>query len=498
MDLRLNIKEHTSSTFPITAASINLTRRCSLQCSYCFSHCYTDKNKHDMTEETAFKILDWLFDSENSGDEKKIDISFWGGEPLLRWDLIQKMVPYAEKLAKEKNKSVIFGGTTNVVHLTEDKFEYMDQHNIRFLLSIDGTKEHHDAFRKLRNGQGSYDIIVENAKKVLQKWPDTQVRFSYTADNIDGFLDDIKALYDIGFKNIIYSPVSEGEWTEEKLQILEEQFFLMADWYMEKIKAGDNLKLKFVEDACVAACGKYRGNQAPCGAGRGYIGFDVDGSIWPCHRNVKFDEDTPWYAQEKCLGHVDYGILNHALRDQRVNWSLSKIKNADCEDCPSYGVLCTGQCWATNYDICGDDALVPEMNCFASRLALRQGKYIVDHMGPSFKNEIMGTKYFSSDASVGCECYNVQDTLFGRKIINEGDSSVCLCNMSRYGMPPRPLSHCACYNNQDVSNGYVEMYTDLTNRSCKDYDLFREHENTQEILRAKEEKIQDLQRKLFD
>lgn len=498
MDLRLNVAETTYLSFPISAASINLTRRCSLQCSYCFSHCYTDKNKHDMSDETAFKIIDWLFDPQNCGDSKKIDISFWGGEPLLRWDLIQKIVPYAEKLAIESNKQVVFGGTTNVVHLTEDKFDYMDQHKIRFLLSIDGTKEHHDEFRKLRNGQGSYDLIVENAKKVLQRWPDTQVRFSYTAENIDGFVDDLKALYDIGFRNIVYSPVSEGNWTEEKLKILREQFFLAADWYMEKLKAGEQIHLKFVEEACGAACGQKRGNQSPCGAGRGYIGFDVDGSIWPCHRNVKFDEDTPWYEQEKCLGHVDYGILNHSLRSSRVNWNIANIKNENCNECESYGVLCTGQCWATNYDVCGDDALVPEMNCVASRLTLEQGMYIVDKMGPSFKNKILGIKYYNGDLSMGCECYNTQDTLFGRKIINEGDSSICLCNMSKYGMSPKKLDRCVCYNAEDTANGYLEMYSDLTGRSCKDYDIFKDYDSAQEIIRSQEEKIQNLQQKLFD
>ena len=218
MDLRKVTPRKPIEDFPINAISINLTRRCSLACSYCFSHCYTDKNKHDMTDETAFKAIDWLFDPETSGDSKRISISFWGGEPLLRWDLIQKIVPYAEEKAMETGKEVVFGGTTNVVHLTPDKFDYMDAHNIHFLLSIDGSKEHHDQFRKFRNGQGSYDIIVENCKHILKRWPDSQVRFSYTCENIHEFMDDIQALYDIGFRDIIYSPVSEGEWNDKQLK----------------------------------------------------------------------------------------------------------------------------------------------------------------------------------------------------------------------------------------------------------------------------------------
>ena len=498
MDLRTLTPEPTPFSYPITAASINLTRRCSLQCSYCFSHCYTDKNKHDMTEEMALKILDWLFDPKHCGDSKKIDISFWGGEPLLRWDLIQVMVPYAEKLAKKYNKEVIFGGTTNVVHLTEDKFDYMSEHNIRFLLSIDGTKEHHDQFRTLRNGKGSYDIVVANAKKVLERWPDTQVRFSYTPENIDGFVDDLKALYDIGFRNIIYSPVSEGNWTQDKLDILREQFFLAADWYMEKLKNNENFHLKFMEDACSAACGKHRNNQAPCGAGRGYIGFDVDGSIWCCHRNVKFDEDKPWYEQEKCLGHVDYGILNTDLRRSRDHWDITHIKNKNCGECPSYNVLCTGQCWATNWDVTGDDALVPEMNCIASRLTLEQGEYIIKNMGPSFKNQILGVKYASKDHSVGCECYNTHDMVFGRHIINDGDSAVCLCNMSRYGMQPKPLSRCICYNVQDTANGFLEMYKDPTDNSCKDYDAARDYYNEKAVVENQKLKIDELHKKMFE
>ena len=508
MSLKDNIPSFPAKDFPINAISMNLTRRCSLACSYCFSHCYTDKNKHDMTLETAFKVIDWLFDENTSGNSKNINISFWGGEPLLKWDMIQEIVPYAEQKAEETGKKVTFGGTTNVVHLTPDKFDYMDKHNIHFLLSIDGTREHHDAFRKFRNGKGSYDTIVKNCKDILKRWPDSQVRFSYTCEHIHEFMDDINALYELGFKDIIYSPVSEGVWNPEQLKSLHKAFYDVADWYMDKIKSGENIKMKFIEDGCQVACGNYRGNSSPCGAGRGYIGIDVDGSIWPCHRNCKFDEEKPWYEQEKCLGHIDYGILNHELRKQRVEWKPDHIKNDNCSSCRAFKTICTGQCWATNYDICGDDALVPEINCFAAKLNLEQGEYITNKMGPRFRDKITGNLYRFSESANGCECYNVHDNLFGREIINDSDDAKCLCNMSAYGKKPKELERCVCYNVQDTTNGYLEMYRDMSKKECRDYNLqieiykayvTQEHQKDievlQDIIKEKEKIIEILEEK---
>jgi uncharacterized protein len=471
MDLRNNkASTPVESGFPISSITLDLTTRCPLACDYCFAGACKEYETSDLTLEQGKKTIDWLFLPSTRGNEKVIDISFWGGEPLVRWELLKELVLYAEGKAKEAGVNVKFGGTTNVVLLTPDKFDFMDQHNLYFLLSIDGTKEHHDKHRKFKNGQGSWDTVDKNATEILKRWPNHQVRMSYSVENLDGMMDDLNYLYNKGFHDIVYSPVSEGDWTEERINTLKDMWEQIADWYIAKRKAGLPIRLKFLEDDCKSIFGITRKGQAPCGAGRGYVGVDDKGAIRPCHRFNKFEDKRPWYEQETCIGHIDYGILNQEFRENFTKWDATKDLPESCHNCEAYCNSCVGGCWATNWDINGDLRKVPHMNCEAELATRAQARKAAKELGDDYVNSLLGRRKSAGLPQVqGCQCYNVQDNLFGRQLTNTSDPYECLCNMSTYGQRPAQVDQCSCYNVENMTNGSRFEYRDMTGASCRNY-----------------------------
>lgn len=429
----------------INSITMDLTQKCNLACEYCFAHTHRHKAK-DMSWETAKKTIDWLFDPSTSGD-LDVTISFWGGEPLMRWELLKKIVLYAKKKSKQTGKRVQFGGTTNVTLLTPEKFDFLEEHKIYFLLSIDGRKESHDRYRKFVNGEGSWDVIDKNADRILEKWDFYHVRLSYSAENIENFLEDIKYLYNKGFKDIAYSVVAESDWTEENLKKMEKAWREVADWYIDMVKKGEQIKIKDMDDPCMKMYNPV-GDQKPCGAGRGYVAVTIDGAIYPCHRFNKFDDPRPWYEREVCLGHIKYGILNTEWRDNFVNWSLDSM-DKDCDVCEAKGLTCTGGCWATNWDFTGTLNKNPKVVCHSQLLNIKNARYINNHLEKlginKFKNKHIDKNMQS------CICYNTTYTSnSGRKytmLDMKNPDRICKCNMASYNEGEDITTpKCDCYN----------------------------------------------------
>ncbi|MCW4011797.1 MAG: 4Fe-4S cluster-binding domain-containing protein, partial [Candidatus Bathyarchaeota archaeon] len=340
MDLRKNqALTPIESGFPITAITLDLTKACNLACDYCFSHCF-DKSieTSHLSEETGKKVIDWLFNESTNGGADKVELSFWGGEPLLKFDLMKSLILYAEGKSKETGIRITFGGTTNVTLLTEDKFDFLEEHGCYFLLSVDGREVNHDMHRKYPNGKGSWKDVDANLTKIVERWPFAKARISFSVETIDTFLDDLKYLYSKGIRDIAYSPVSEGDWTKERLIVLKDVWTEVSMWYCEMHEAGDPVSLKYIEDSCSQAMGNHMGNSAPCGAGRGYVGISIDGAIRPCHRFNKMTDERAWYEQETVIGHIDYGILNHEFRSNFTNWDPNKDMNPACANCKAKGV----------------------------------------------------------------------------------------------------------------------------------------------------------------
>lgn len=332
--------------YPITAASFNLTQGCNLICSYCFSG---KKSSKRMTFKVAKESVDFLFRNASftRGDSRKVSIDFWGGEPLLEWKLLKKITLYAKSVSKRTAIPVYFGGTTNGTLLTEDKFPFLKKHDIKFLISLDGTAESHNRYRVFHSGKGSHAIVVKNVKKVLKEWPDYHVRMSPYSESVKRFYADIKFLVDLGFRTLMFSPVYEANWKEKDWCKWEDESYRVVDFLSEKKRQGIDISIRHFEDYCASDDSVY-----PCGAGRHYVGIDVDGAIYPCHRFCKFDDERDWREKEVCIGHVKHGITRHKFRAQFVNFK-------GCDICEfSQTTPCHGGCYAANYDL-GKDIAKP-------------------------------------------------------------------------------------------------------------------------------------------
>jgi len=383
--------QYDTKAYPIKAVTIDLTEACNLQCSYPCFH-FTNamsgfkKKPGNLSPALGKRVLDWLFDDETSGKKPDpfLDISFWGGEPLLRWELLCELVEYAEVLSKKTGKKINLGGTTNATLFDKEKVDYCKKHNVRFLLSIDGPDFVHDIYRRQTNGKGSYELIEKNLDYILSTWEYISTRSSPAPNNIRYFAASIKYLYDRGFWNLSYSPAFEGDWTEDKLKIAQNQLIEIAEWVLQLRKQGKKIQIKHLDDGVNAIINqKHHKPRRPCGAGVHYVGVAVDGSLWSCHRLHHYLEGVSWKDNPYCLGHIDHGgITNFEWRRQFIDFvELLKEKNSKCGDCNYYKKThCNGGCYATNFDHGGSIFSPPEIECRLAEMQYNASEYLLKRM----------------------------------------------------------------------------------------------------------------------
>lgn len=406
--------------FPITRASFNLTHSCNLRCTYpCFTNgCTIGK----MSLDVAKRSVDFLFSNAKqcaNPRDRQVEVSFWGGEPLLEWSLLQEVVNYAKEKSVQDAVPVNFGGTTNGTLLTPEKLDFLDKNKLFFLVSIDGTEETHDSYRKYVNGNGSHSTIIDNMKKVLQKWPFYKVRMGLTCDNVHRFYEDCKYLFEFRFSNLMFSPIYEGNWTNEKWNIWEEQCYMVIDYMVEQRNKGRQLTIEHFRS--------YTGvdnSQWPCGAGRFYVGFDIDGAIYSCHRFSKFDDSRPWQEKEVCIGHVDHGITRPEFRQTFIDFK------PQCGECEYYrNSPCHGGCYGINYDFNKDITKPYSGLCKYVEIQKKVSAYYA--------------KYFPMKPRLGgsCICDNMcyaEGTPNEIITMNSNSSDTCICNMTNYNGPMTP------------------------------------------------------------
>lgn len=404
------INEH-----PITRASLNLTRNCNLRCTYpCFTNGCTFGS---MPLDIAKKCVDLLFEGAKhltNPNERQVEISFWGGEPLLEWSLLQKTVYYAKEKSAQDAVPVNFGGTTNGTLLTNEKFDFLDTHRIFFLVSIDGMEETHNTHRKYATGKGSHFTIMRNMEDVLARWPFYKVRMGLTADNVGRFYEDCRYLFDFGFDHIMFSPIYEGDWDDEKWSIWEQECYKVID-YMA-IQKNRQLSIEHFKSYISIDNSRW-----PCGAGRFYVGFDIDGSIYPCHRFNKFDDNSPWQEKEVCIGHVEVGITKPEFRQTFIDF------NPQCGECPRLqDTPCHGGCYAVNYDFNKDITKPHSGVCKYVEIQKKVSEYYASKLPI---NPIMKGSCICDNM---CYAENTPNEIITLNP-NSGDS--CICNMTKYTGP---------------------------------------------------------------
>ncbi len=330
----------------VKALCLHVSHDCNLRCRYCFA----DEGAYHAAREvmsfgTAKAAIDFLL--EKSGRRKVLEVDFFGGEPLMNFDVVKRTVYYAKEEGAKRGKKFLFTTTTNGLLLDEERAAFLNEEMENVVLSLDGRKEIHDAVRKTVNGKGSFDAVFEKIKKFVEIRGDKHyyVRGTFTAKNLD-FSKDVLFLADSGFESISLEPVvtdiEDLKIGEEHLPAIEREYEKLCDEYIRREAEGKGfLFFHFHVDLEGAPC--LQKKVSACGAGNEYFSVVPNGDIYPCHQ---FAGDKDFR-----MGNVFTGELDPVLRAKFARSCLFTRKK--CADCFAK-FLCSGGCSANNYHYCGD------------------------------------------------------------------------------------------------------------------------------------------------
>jgi len=344
----------------VKALCLHIAHDCNLACRYCFAGEGEYKGDRSMMSyEVGKKALDFLV--ANSGSRRNLEVDFFGGEPLLNFEVVKQLVAYGRELEKTHDKNFRFTLTTNGVLLKDEIIEFANKEMDNIVLSIDGRKEVHDYMRPFKNGAGSYDLIIDKFKKVAESRNQTKyyVRGTFTHHNLD-FVKDVLSLADHGFEQISVEPVVADP--SEPYAIQEEDIPTICEGYDELAK--EMLKRKkegkgfnffhYMIDLSGGPCVYKR--LSGCGSGTEYLSVTPWGDLYPCHQFVG--------EEEFCIGNVEDGVVNTEMRD---TFKLCNVyAKEECRNCFAK-FYCSGGCAANAYHCHGDINKPYEIGCELQR-----------------------------------------------------------------------------------------------------------------------------------
>lgn len=348
------LKEKTSGV--IKALCIHIAHTCNLNCEYCFaSQGKYHGERAMMSLEVGKRALDFLI--ENSGSRKNLEVDFFGGEPLMNFDVVKGMVEYARSIEKEHNKNFRFTLTTNGVLIDDDVIEFANKEMSNVVLSLDGRKEVHDRFRVDYAGNGSWEKIVPKFKKLVDArgGKNYYMRGTFTHHNPD-FLKDIETMLDLGFTELSMEPVvcapgDPSELTKEDMAIVMDQYEKLAELMLNRDKEGKPFTFyHYMIDLTGGPCIYKR--ISGCGSGTEYMAVTPWGDLYPCHQFVGDDKFK--------LGDIWNGVDNTEIQDEFM--SCNVYAREECRDCWAR-LYCSGGCAANAYHATGSIKGVYESGC---------------------------------------------------------------------------------------------------------------------------------------
>ncbi|MDR0947441.1 MAG: thioether cross-link-forming SCIFF peptide maturase [Ruminococcus sp.] len=339
---------------PTKAMCLLVAEDCNLRCKYCFASGgdYGKGVRTKMELKTAKAALDFLI--KQSADRENLEVDFFGGEPLLNWDVVTETVKYGRELGKLHNKNIRFTITTNGLLLDDEKTDFINKEMSNVVLSLDGRREVHDNMRVTENGKPTYDLVIDKIKDLIKKrdYKNYYIRGTFTKQNPD-FSKDVFALWEEGFDQISVEPViadSESDFaiTEKELPAVFAEYEKLAKMLINQ-RREDGKHINFFHfmldlDAGPCAIKRLRG----CGCGNEYVAITPDGDIFPCHQ---FSDKSGAMK----MGNIFDGTFN---LDMKAEFAASHIYNKpDCFECWAK-FYCSGGCAANNWNF-GKDIKKP-------------------------------------------------------------------------------------------------------------------------------------------
>ncbi len=344
----------------VKALCIHIAHDCNLACKYCFAEEGESHGRRAlMSYEVGKKALDFLI--ANSGNRRNLEVDFFGGEPLMNWQVVKDLVAYGREQEKIHNKNFRFTLTTNGVLLNDEVQEFVNKEMDNVVLSLDGRKEVNDKMRPFRNGKGSYDLIVPKFQKLADSRNQQKyyIRGTFTRDNLD-FSKDVLHFADLGFEQISIEPVvgEESDFysiREKDLPQIFEEYDALAKEMVKREKEGKGFTFfHFMLDLDGGPCVAKR--LSGCGSGTEYLAVTPWGDLYPCHQFVG-EEDF-------LMGNVDEGITKTEIAEEFRGGSVySKEKCKKCFE----KFYCSGGCMANSYKFHGSIHNAYDVSCEMER-----------------------------------------------------------------------------------------------------------------------------------
>ncbi len=342
----------------IKALCFNVTHDCNLRCGYCFAGgaepCY-------MSEQTAIQAIDFLL--AHSGPRPTCEIDFFGGEPLMNFDVVRSAVKYAREREAETNKRFRFTLTTNATLLNPEVTDFLNAEQMQVILSIDGRPEVHDEFRCFASGRGSHALVLENVLSFLESrdFENYYVRGTYTAQNLD-FAEDARWFLDQGIRCFSLEPVvretsCEYAIRESDLGRISMEYERLLELYLDERFTFFHFDIDLLGGPCLSK------RMSGCGAGREYLLVSPDGSLYPCHQLDGVERFNMGSVQEPRLSSVrdEFGAMSMAGKEE-------------CRSCWAR-YLCGGGCHAAAWFMSGSLQRPDKIACEIQKIRLRCAIY---------------------------------------------------------------------------------------------------------------------------
>lgn len=342
------------SILPLKALCLNVAHACNMKCRYCFAQQGDFGLKPAlMSFDVGKQAFDFLI--HNSGRVRNLEVDFFGGEPLLNFEVVKSLALYGRRLEQETGKHFNFTLTTNSLLLNEEIRGFFIEHDIAVILSLDGRPETNDRHRILNNGGGSYELVLPQIKQMVACNPVSYyIRGTFTRHNLD-FVEDLRHIVDLGFDNLSLEPAiganSPYAIQKQDLPRVLKEYEKLTDTLLEYYHSGKNVNffhynLNLQQGPCLAK------RRSGCGAGVDYLAITPEGDIYPCHQ---FVGEKDFY-----MGNVASGLLD---RDVRARFQTNHLENKEqCKVCWARN-FCGGGCHANNYFSNGNIAIPADISC---------------------------------------------------------------------------------------------------------------------------------------
>ncbi len=364
---------------PISALDLDITIDCNLRCVYCFK----EKQPRHMSDQTAFDAVVWLIHA--SVGARQLTITFMGGEPLLRFDLIKRLVPFAKRRAAYHRKKIHFSATTNNTLVTDEIVAFWKKWGMGFHCSIDGLPEIQNRNRPTVTGGPSSRLAEEGIRRIFTYQPHVCARCTVVPENVDFVVANFRYFRSMGFTNIAMVPGDPQAWEAVSNARFEEEFAKVVDLVMEDYRQGTFVRLKGLDEFTEVIAQNRPRRETACGAGRGMLLVDVEGGLWPCHRwNKRSHAD--WR-----IGSIYDGFSEEA-RERLDTRNHASVLVADCDICEAVAG-CAGGCPAESLEVNQDVCAPPTAQCTHKRMFARLARRFHDTM-KSEQNRVFMEHYF--------------------------------------------------------------------------------------------------------